>query len=78
MARRIVHCIQLMGAVCDEDLQSQRQGAQAERHLIICLAALSKTAIGRYASVDQFSEDILCYVQGRPVQHTAMPRSITR
>ena len=61
---------QLMAAVCDEE--PAKPSARARKlkgdldHIV--LRALRKQPSGRYASVDQFSEDILCYLQGRPVQ----------
>jgi len=60
---------QLMAAVCDD--QPAKPSARAPRLKgdldNIVLRALSKQPSGRYASVDQFSEDILRYLQGRPV-----------
>jgi tetratricopeptide (TPR) repeat protein len=61
---------QIMAAVCDEEpakpsFWEPRLKGDLDN---IVLRALRKQPLGRYASVDQFSEDVLRYLQCRPVQ----------
>jgi len=61
---------QLMAAVCEEEPAKPSLWAHKLKGDLdnIVLRALRKQPSGRYASVDQFSEDILRYLQARPVQ----------
>ena len=61
---------QLMAAVCDDEPAKPSVCAPKLKGDLdnIVLRALRKQPSGRYASVDQFSEDVLRYLQGRPVQ----------
>ena len=61
---------QLMAAVCDEDPPSPSTFAPKLKGDLdnIILRALRKPPLERYASADQFSEDLLRYLEGRPVQ----------
>ena len=61
---------QLMAAVCDDEPAKPSVWAPRLKGDLdnIVLRALCKQSSGRYASVDQFSEDILRFLQGRPVQ----------
>jgi len=59
----------MMAAVCDEDpARPSIWTAKLKGDLDnIVLRALRKAPVERYASVDQFSDDILRYLEGRPV-----------
>jgi len=61
---------QIMAAVCDEEPANPSAWVPKLKGDLdnIVLRALRKQPSGRYASVDQFSEDILRHLQGRPVQ----------
>jgi tetratricopeptide (TPR) repeat protein len=61
---------QIMAAVCDEEPAKPSAWVPKLKGDLdnIVLRTLRKQPSGRYASVDQFSEDILRYLQGRPVQ----------
>ena len=61
---------QLMAAVCDDAPSRPSSWASPLRGDLdhIVLKALQKAPEARYASVDQFSEDILRHLEGRPVQ----------
>jgi len=59
----------MMAAVCDEDpakpsIWTSRLKGDLDN---VVLRALRKAPSERYASVDQFSEDVLRYLEGRPV-----------
>lgn len=59
----------MMAAVCDEDparpsIWTSKLKGDLDN---IVLRALRKAPVERYASVDQFSDDILRYLEGRPV-----------
>jgi tetratricopeptide (TPR) repeat protein len=61
---------QIMSAVCDEEPAKPSIWAGKLKGDLdnIVLRALQKGPLARYASVDQLSEDILRYLEGRPVQ----------
>ena len=61
---------QLMAAVCDEEPARPSGQAPKLRGDLdnIILRALRKSPLERYASADQFSEDLLRFLEGRPVR----------
>ena len=60
----------IMAAVCDEEPPRPSVWAPKLKGDLdnIILRAMRKSPLERYASVDRFSEDILRYLEGRPVQ----------
>ena len=61
---------EMMSAVCEEEPSRPSVWAPRLKGDLdnIILRAIRKAPLQRYASVDQFSEDILRYLEGRPVQ----------